>query len=258
MALVPGNGDFSPGDVRYSFLVVAHNGEVISRPRARVWIARSRRSKPFQTTTATLEPVGVPGVSPPAEGDVTSIYVVHLRIPDPGEYWVVTQPVGGRRIQGIGSLQVKPRTTSVPVGARAPASQTPTLASQPNIRLLTTSDPPDRPLLRYSIGGSLAAHKPFVVTFATPRFCTSRTCGPVVDVVEYVRRRYERRGIRFIHVEVFRNNNPALGYNRWMKEWRLISEPWTFLVGRDGRVKAKFEGSVSERELAAAVRRLLL
>jgi hypothetical protein len=32
------------------------------------------------------------------------------------------------------------------------------------------------------------------------------------------------------------------------------SEPWVFLVGRDGRVKAKFEGSVSEAELAAAIR----
>ena len=43
-----------------------------------------------------------------------------------------------------------------------------------------------------------------------------------------------------------------------MRQWGLSSEPWTFLVGRDGRVKAKFEGSVSENELAAAVRGLLL
>jgi glutathione peroxidase-family protein len=30
-----------------------------------------------------------------------------------------------------------------------------------------------------------------------------------------------------------------------------------FLVGRDGRIRAKFEGAVSERELEAAVRRFL-
>ena len=93
-----------------------------------------------------------------------------------------------------------------------------------------------------------------MVTFATPKFCTSRTCGPVVDVVEAARRRLAARGIRFIHVEVFQDNDPTRGYNRWMLQWGLRSEPWVFLVGRDGRVKAKFEGSVSEGELAAAIR----
>ena len=117
--------------------------------------------------------------------------------------------------------------------------------------------PPDRALLRYSVAGSLAAHKPFVVTFATPRYCTSRTCGPVVDVVEYVRRRLGRRGVRFIHVEVYDRNVPARGYNRWMKQWNLHNEPWTFLVGADGMIKAKFMGSVSAGELEAAVRRFL-
>jgi hypothetical protein len=110
-------------------------------------------------------------------------------------------------------------------------------------------------LLRYSIAGSLAARVPFVVTFATPRYCTSRTCGPVVDVVNHVRPRWD--GIRFIHVEIFEDNNPRKGPNRWVRQWRLPGEPWTFLVGRDGRIKAKFEGSVSTRELNNAIRRWL-
>ena len=117
--------------------------------------------------------------------------------------------------------------------------------------------PPDRALLRYSVAGSLAAHVPFVVTFATPRWCQSRLCGPVVDVVDYVRRHSGATPVRFIHVEVYKDNNPGLGFNRWFKEWHLPTEPWTFLVGRDGRIKARFEGSVSVAELAAAVRRSL-
>jgi hypothetical protein len=104
----------------------------------------------------------------------------------------------------------------------------------------------------------LRAHVPFVVTFATPRYCSSRTCGPVVDVVERTRRRFANDGsIRFIHVEIYEDNDPRKGENRWVREWRLPSEPWTFLVGRDGRIKAKFEGSISSRELELAVRRLL-
>lgn len=154
-------------------------------------------------------------------------------------------------------LHVTARSRSVSVGAKAPRSETPTLATAP-ATAITTSRPPDLPLLRTSVAQALAEHRPFAVTFATPRFCTSRTCGPVVDVVESVRRRFAAHGVRFIHVEVYRDNNPTEGYNRWMRQWGLQSEPWVFLVGADGRVKAKFEGSVSAAELAAAIRTKLL
>jgi hypothetical protein len=183
---------------------------------------------------------------------VTRIYVAHLRIPRAGRYWLVAQPIGAK-LQALGALDVSARSRSIAVGDRAPRSDTPTLATAPATRI-TTSSPPDLPLLRYSVADSLAAHAPFVVTFATPKFCTSRTCGPVVDVVEAARKQFAASGIRFLHVEVFQDNDPARGYNRWMREWGLASEPWVFLVGRDGRVKAKFEGSVSEAELAAAIR----
>ena len=250
VAVVAGDSDFAPGDVRFSFLVIRHDARPVDRPRATVWLARSRSGKPFARAIARLEPIGPPGGGDSAFGGVNSIYVVHLPIARPGRYWLVAEPAGAK-IQALGELDVKARSDSVAVGA------TPTLASTHGaVSELTTRVPPDRVLLRYSIAGSLGAHKPFVVTFATPRFCTSRTCGPVVDVVEAVRRRFGSR-VRFIHVEVYKRNRPALGYNRWMRQWGLRSEPWTFLVGRDGRVQAKFEGSVSVRELESAVRRLL-
>jgi hypothetical protein len=257
VAVVPGNADFAPGTLRYSFLVIRQDAQAVERPQARVWLARSRSGRPFERATARLETIGPPGAGELAAGGVGHIYVVRLRVPRPGRYWLVAEPVGAK-IQAIGSLDVSTRTGSAGVGAKAPASATPTLTTTRGTTApLTTRVPPDRSLLRYSVAGSLAAHKPFVVTFATPRFCTSRTCGPVVDVVEYVRRRLAKTGVRFIHVEVFTRNRPRLGYNRWMRQWGLQSEPWTFLVGRDGRIKAKFEGSVSASELESAVRRLL-
>jgi hypothetical protein len=256
VGITAGASQFVPGNVRYPFLVIRNDARPVERPTATVWVAKSRSQKPFQQTTARLEPIGVPGRSAPAFGGVTRIYVAHLSLPSPGRYWLLAQPRGGR-IQGLGVVDVAARVSSPAVGAKAPRSQTPTLATAPAARI-TTSRPPDLPLLRYSVAGSLSAHRPFVVTFATPKFCTSRVCGPVVDVVEAVRRRFERRGVRFIHVEVFTGNDPTRGYNRWMRQWGLASEPWVFLVGADGRVKAKFEGSVSAAELAAAVRAKLL
>jgi hypothetical protein len=123
--------------------------------------------------------------------------------------------------------------------------------------VVTTAREPDRELYRHSIAENLRDGRPFVVVFATPKFCTSRTCGPVVEVVSEVRQRHAAAELDFVHVEIYEGNDPAKGENRWVREWKLPSEPWVFLVGADGRVRARFEGTVSVRELDAAVRRLL-
>jgi hypothetical protein len=255
VALVAGASDFAPGEVRYPFLVVDDNGASIERPTARVWVSRGRKAEPFQRRTAHLEQVGIPGG---AKGTSSHLYVVHLNIPSPGKYWVLAKPVGGRPIQGLANLIVRRHTFSPSIGSKAYPSKTPTLTSAGGrASVITTRVPPDRALLKYSIAASLAAHKPFVVVFATPKFCASRTCGPVVDVVAAVRKHFLKKDIRFIHVEIYKNNNPAAGFNQWVRQWHLPTEPWVFLVGRDGRIRAKFEGSVSEPELAGAVRRYL-
>lgn len=252
VALVAGASDFTPGRVRYPFLIIDKNGGSVERPRARVWLARGLDRKPFEKGVAHLERVGVPGG---ARGDVSTLYVVHLRVPAPGKYWVLAEPVGGRRIQGLGNVIVRKRSFSPAIGSKAYKSRTLTLRDVGgDAARLTTRIPPDRGLLRYSVSATLAAHKPFVLVFATPKFCASRTCGPVVDVVEFVQRRFASSGIRFIHVEIYKENDPTMGFNRWVRQWHLPTEPWVFLVGQDGRIKAKFEGSVSPAELAHAVR----
>jgi hypothetical protein len=257
VALTPGDADFSPGPIRYSFIVVAKDGQVILRPKAEVWIARGYKRQPFQHATAHLETIGVPGAS---EGSLPApaIYVTHLRAPTAGTYWVLAKPQGAT-IAGLGNIVVRSHSYSPAVGARAPDTRTPTLATtHGKLAPLTTATHPDRALYTTSVAQALATHLPFVVTFATPKFCTSRTCGPVVDVVSHVRKQLAGTGVHFMHVEVYANNDPARGYNRWMRRWGLQSEPWVFLVGRDGRIKAKFEGSVSAGELLAAVRSTLL
>ena len=252
VTIVPGAQDFEPGTVRLPFLVVDGEGRVVSRPTARVWLSRGLEQKPFLETTARLERIGT--AADGHDADATEIFVTELDLAEPGTYWLLAEPVGGRKIQALGNVVVAEEAVAPGVGDAAPASETPTLESTGgHIAALTTQDPPDRELLQHSVADSIAAHAPFVVAFATPRYCTSRTCGPVVDVVESVRRRYAGSGVRFIHVEIYEGNNPDRGFNRWVEEWRLPSEPFVFLVGRDGRIKERFEGTVSVRELAAAV-----
>ena len=253
VAVIPGTENYEPGDVRVSFLVVDAEGAVVALPTARVWVADSLESAPFLETDAKLERIGVPGGD---EADATHIYVASLRLPRAGKYWFLAEPEGGaEKVQALGNVVVVKEDAPPDVGDPAVASETPTLASTGgDTAALTTRLPPDEDLLHYSIADSLIANVPFVVTFSTPKFCSSRTCGPVVDVVEEVLRRIDDEEIRFIHVEVFEGNDPAKGYNRWMKEWKLPTEPWTFLVGANGNIAVRFEGTVSVAELEQSVR----
>ena len=79
-----------------------------------------------------------------------------------------------------------------------------------------------------------------------------------MDVVEEAARRFEDTDVRFIHVEIYTDNDPKKGFNQWVQEWNLPTEPWVFLVDGAGAIRGKLEGAVSVAELESAVREDLL
>jgi hypothetical protein len=253
-ALVMSTADIAAGMNRVGFLLVRDNGSLIDVPRVDVYY-RPEAGGPTRRTAAARVQVGVKA-GPEANDEVKHLYTAELDLPKAGKQWIVVQP-RGVRFQGFQVLDVKAKPAAVAIGERAPASNNPTTAREPASRI-TTADPPDVGLLKYSVADSLKRHVPFVVAFATPAFCQSRTCGPTVDVVDVVRRRLESQGVRFIHIEIYEDNTPGNGVNRWVREWRLPSEPWVFVVGGDGVVRDRFEGAVSVAELSRSVRRHLL
>ena len=251
VAAVPGTSDNAVGTNRISFLVVDKQSKLVERPTARVWLAHGLKQAPFAQTTARLEPIGVPGGE---SAGANGIYVATVTTPTPGTYWYLAEPVGGRKIQALGNMVVRKQSVAPGVGDRAIDSKTPTLASTGgDLSALTTSRRPDRALYTTSVAQALAAHEPFVVAFATPQYCQSRTCGPVVDVVSAVRKQPASRGVRFIHVEIYKDNDPAKGVNQWVTQWHLPTEPFTFVIDRNGVIRARLEGAFSQGELARAV-----
>lgn len=257
VAVVSGTSDYQPGRNRVSFLVVDRQSRLVTTPTATVWVATGLKATPYAQTVARSERIGIPGGSTAEAG---AIFVARVNLPKPGTYWFLASPNGGSgSVRALGNLVVHARSEAPGIGQHALASRTPTLADvHGDAAKLTTRVPPDRSLLRTSVAQALAAHEPFVVAFATPKFCTSRTCGPVVDVVETVAKRLAGTGVRFIHVEIYRDNDPAKGTNRWVKQWNLPSEPFTFLVDRRGIVRAKLEGAFSTGELERDVRQYLV
>jgi hypothetical protein len=106
-----------------------------------------------------------------------------------------------------------------------------------------------------TVAEAMASGRPTVVTFATPAYCTSRLCAPVVHSVEAV---YAKLGdeVNFIHLEIFKDFE-NLDYADEVVEWKLTSEPWTFVLDGDGEIVAKLGGPVSPRELTEVLTPLL-
>ena len=103
-----------PGNVRVSFLVADAQGQAVTLPTARVWVANALDARPFLETTAKLERIGVPGG---AEADATHIYVANVKLPHAGKYWLLAEPEGGKdKVQALGNVVVSkndaPRRTS--------------------------------------------------------------------------------------------------------------------------------------------------
>ena len=183
-----------------------------------------------------------------------SLYVARVPMPRTGKrvLTAVAKMSGRLRRTTAFGLGVSRRGGPPDVGERAIRIDTPTRADVGgDLSKIDTRDPPAPDLHAVSFADVLG-RKPAVLVFATPRLCQSRVCGPVVDVAEQVRSEVGDR-VAFIHMEVFRDNDVSKGYRPQFVAWHLPTEPWTFVIGSDGRVKQRFEGAFSADELRRAV-----
>jgi hypothetical protein len=152
---------------------------------------------------------------------------------------------------------VRDESTEPGIGDPAPPSVQQVLATAGSIEEIDSSHPVRTHMHDITIADALSLSSPTVIAFATPAFCRTRTCAPVMDtVMDPLYEEYKDRA-RFIHVEpyVLRDLRAANVQNPVPAtlEWRLHSEPWIFVVGRDGRIAGKFEGIMSLDEVEAAL-----
>ena len=155
----------------------------------------------------------------------------------------------------VGPLPVGAKNGPPDVGERAIRVHTLTGADVGgDLTKLSTRVPPPREMLSTDFADVLGK-KPVVLLFATPALCQSRTCGPVVDIAEQVRAQHGR-GVTFIQQEIYQDNDPGKPFRPQVLKWRLPTEPWAFVIDREGKVAARFEGVFSVGELARAVEQI--
>jgi hypothetical protein len=200
----------------------------------------------FQSRTSAQDP-----------DSAKSVYVADIPFDRPGKYEVLGIARLDDRLvaatSASGPLTVmKPGNDPVPrVGEPAPRIHTPTKADAAgDLASIDTRVPPST--MHEADFADVVGKKPVVLLFATPALCQSRVCGPVVDVAEQVKDEHEG-DVEFIQMEIYRDNSIEKGFRPQVAAFGLPTEPWLFVIDKEGKVAARLEGAFSAGELEDAL-----
>lgn len=199
---------------------------------------------------------------------VNGVYVGHATFASAGQ-WTAdfsTEAPGSAREATTFGFDVRDRIDVVSPGDPAPSVDTPTLADVGGDVAKISSD--TKPVTRFyetSEADALAARKPFVLIFATPKFCQSATCGPTLDKLKPVAAAHPE--MTFINVEPYKlafadgGLQPVMTGNDLTPvpatlAFKLSTEPFVFVVGADGKVSSSFELVFSPEEIEAAIQQV--
>ena len=240
---------FTTGENRLAFGVIDPQGQFVYGKTA-VYVAPTPDSKargPFPAPADVL-------VTDPAfrsrqaasEGDLfAAVYGADVRFSKPGSWSVltVTQSGGGMLAAPTQVKVVTPEQDDIPdVGEAAPKVATDTVASAKGDEESIDTRIPTAPELHQESFADVVGKKPVALLFATPQLCQSRVCGPVTDIALQLKAKYGDK-IEFIHQEVYAENDPNQGLREPLKAFRLRTEPWLFVIGADGKITRRLEGS---------------
>ncbi len=159
---------------------------------------------------------------------------------------------------------------AIGVGAAAPRTDNPTI-NTPGIKpshldslALDATDISaltDQDLHKVQIAKSLNDRRPIAIVVATPAYCTSQFCGPLVS--EFGKLQKEYPNIDFVHLEVFPD-----GFDKPISvsaaQWIAVggtpegqgNEPWVFVVDASGTVTQRWDNVVEMKALRAELKRL--
>ena len=260
------SSDLAMGSNRLVFGLVDRDNAPVNAAEAQVWAVYTHPGETEGVARRTATARFLPW---PPEGSNRGVFVANLEFdragdatPDHPGLWelvVTATAADGTEIETTTAVRVAGETATPALGEPAPRSVTPTAGATNDLATITSAPTPDPDLYQLSVHQALELGQPLVILFSTPAFCVSATCGPQLEIIGRLKDRY-REEANFIHVEVFANPHLIQG-DRFsaqrvpaVDEWGLPTEPWTFVVGKDGRISAKFEQFTPEGEIEAALK----
>ncbi len=183
------------------------------------------------------------------------VYSAQIPLPGKGQWKLAALIKEGDEIGAVSQLPTvnAGEFNAVPtVGEPAPLIHTPTAQDVGgDASKITTRIPPDTQ--NEKDYADVLGKEPILLLFATPKFCQSRVCSPVVDVAEQAKSKFGNEA-RFIHMEIYNDRNPSnLTVLPQVRAFHLPSEPWLFAIGREGMVKATIQGGFGTELMDEAV-----
>jgi hypothetical protein len=286
VAIEPAAVVFYPGQNRYPFEVLTRERTPISDAEVALYYAKVPRLKPEAKSKsgnrgalakAEKQALDEPAVGPfPAKIETLAtkpqfrskstsedpdaagvVYSTELNFPGEGEWRIAAiikeqGEMKGAILAGVvvGEFKKVPRS-----GQKAPDIHTPTTQDAGGeLSKITTRIPPDtQNKVDYA---DALGKEPIVLLFATPQFCQSRVCGPVVDVAEQAKHEYGDKAT-FIHMEIYNENDPGKEVRPQVRKFHLPSEPWLFTIDRRGIVRDAVEGAFGLELMHEAVNKAI-
>ncbi len=255
LTIVAVQGETLKGErVRYPFaLFDVKTNQRYTAGTARLWVAQNQTSKAAGPFEATWHDEML---------DDRGVYVTHLPFRTDGAWLVLVEasPVeaSGRKLLGGTQVGIGRRSQQPVPGEAAVSVATPTVANARGVNPICTAKPRCS-MHDVSLDVALKSGKPTVLVIGSPAFCQSRTCGPVVEIIDTVKARTPKGAVNFIHVELYENNTeaPAKGtLAPAASKWNITEEPVVYFIKRDGTIVDRFVGATGIDEIADQTRAL--
>ena len=180
---------------------------------------------------------------PPDRG----VYVTHA-VFDTAGVWDALVTVGD--LKASVAFEVKDEPSAPKEGSRLPSVKTPTTADPADVDPICTRTPAC-PFHAVSLDDALGGDLPIVVMISTPAFCTSRVCGPVLDLMVDLAPEFDERAT-FIHIEVWKDNQ-AQEFAPAVAAFGIETEPWVFAAEPGGAVAARLDGAFDRTEVRGLI-----
>ncbi len=258
LVVAPAAQVFRAGSNRFGFGVFTVGREAVGDAEVAIYAARPNKPAvgPFPAAVETLEPdAAFRSETTSTDPDAaTVVYASEIELDGKGEWRLMAllKEEGGSLTYAAIPSAVVGAFPEVPAeGEKAPVVSTPTAEDAGgDLTKIDTRQPPST--MHEEDLEDVVGTKPVVLLFATPALCSSRVCGPVVDIAEEVK---SERGqeAAFILQEIYKDNVVEKGLRPQVEAYGLPTEPWLFVIGADGKVHTSIEGAFSKGELEAAL-----
>jgi hypothetical protein len=272
LVVAPTDSVFEQGKNRFGFGVFSVNHDPISDAQVALYASQKGQGDvigPFPASSASLatKPAFRSQTTASDPDAATTVYTTDVDFPTKGQWQIlamIRDDDGNYSVSAVPNCCAVGKPDKIPsVGDKAPVIHTPTAEDVGgDLTKIDTRTPPDT--MHDTDLADVLGKEPVVLLFATPALCTSRVCGPVVDIAEEVKS--ERPDdAAFIHMEIYNNNTIAPGCldgtrpaNQCPRPqviaYHLPTEPWAFAIDRHGKIVARLEGAFSKDELESALK----